>query len=115
LKITPGEKFSCFAFSRCSAADDLPEELVLGTGVVVRRDLGIGEHWPAWLGSLTMDELKEISLAFFATAGSTRPEVLDAENQALTRALDYIWYGLLLQGVPSHMEGFTMTGAKHRR
>jgi hypothetical protein len=86
---------------------------VLGTGVVVRRDLGIGvgEHWPAWLGSLTMDELKEISLAFFATAGSTRPVVLDAENQALTRALDYIWYGLLLQGVPSHMEGFTMTGA----
>lgn len=113
VKIAPGEKFSCFAFSRCSAADDLPEELVLGPGVVARRDLGIavGEHWPAWLGSLTMNELKAIGLTFFATAASSRPEVLDAENQALTRALDYIWYGLLLQGVPSHMEGFTMTGA----
>lgn len=37
--------------------------------------------------------------------------MLDGENQALTRACDYVWYGLLLQGVPSHREGFTLTGA----
>lgn len=113
MKIAPGEKFSCFAFSRCGVGDDLPDKLPLGAGLAVRHTLGlnVGEHWQAWLGSLTMDELKDTNLVIYATAPAAQPQVLDGENQALTRTIDYVWYGLLLQGVPSHMEGFTLTGA----
>jgi len=113
LRVAVGEKFSCFAFSRCAVGDDLGDGLALGNGLAVGRTLGldIGQHWPAWLGSLAMDEMREISFVIHATAPAAHPEVLDGENQALTRACDYVWYGLLLQGVPSYMEGFTLTGA----
>jgi hypothetical protein len=58
-----------------------------------------------------MDELKAANLVLYVAMPSTTLEVVDHENLALTRALDYFLYAILLQGVPTYMKGFSLSGA----
>lgn len=84
MRIGSGEKFACFAFTRCSLADGVPRELELRPRLwaATSLDFDVAEHWQSWLGSITMDELREASLVIYMTMPSAHPEVLDGENAA---------------------------------
>jgi hypothetical protein len=60
--------------------------------------------WREWLGTIRADELKDYNLFLISKMPSKRPEVLDAENQILTRRVSNFYTGLLLSSnfAPSH-------------
>lgn len=111
--INVGEKFSCFAFSNFSLGTGLPEDFRLDAELWASRALPVAVegHWREWLGSLTIEAILRTNFLLIATCPSRRPEVLDAENQQLTQRVDYVFHGLLVQGVPHYDQGFSLTGA----
>jgi len=73
------------------------------------------QHWREWLGSLRIDLLRDADFVLCATVNSDRPDILDAENEALTRRVNHLFYGMLLQGVPAYRKkGFSLGGAAYR-
>ncbi len=114
MRIAPGEKFACFAFTRCWLADVMPSELDLRPRLWAATSLhfDVAEHWQAWLGSITMEELRDANLVIYTTMLSSRPEILDDENAALVKLVDYVFYGLMLQGIPVYYRGYSLNGAK---
>lgn len=89
MRIAPGEKFACYAFTRCWLADGMPREIELRPRLwaATSLDFDVAEHWQTWLGSLTMDELREANLIIYTTMASSRPEILDDENATLAKIL----------------------------
>jgi len=113
MKIASNEKFACLAFHECWLAPGFPDEIQLAPNVwaAQKLDVKMGSHWARWVGSLAMDALTDASLVIYTTMPSANPEALDGENKELARRLDYVLYGLLLQGVPRHSKGFAFNGA----
>ena len=112
VRIESGEKFSCFAFTHFSVRDDVPDELGVSSVWVLRSlPVDVESHWREWLGSIQIDALRQSNFVLCTTTPSQHPEVVDGENQELTRKLDHIFYGLLLQGVPYYEDGFSLSGA----
>ena len=99
MRIAPGEKFACFAFTFYGVADDVPEELQLGPRLWAVRKL-----------DLELDALRDANFALYTTMPSSKPKSLDEENQ-LVETLNHFLYGILLQGVPAYGRGFSLTGA----
>ena len=99
MRIAPGEKFACFAFTFYAVADDVPEELQLGPRLWAVRKL-----------DLKLDALRDANFALYTTIPSSKPKSLDEENQ-LVETLNHFLYGILLQGVPAYGRGFSLTGA----
>ena len=99
MRIAPGEKFACFAFTFYGVADDVPEELQVGPRLWAVRKL-----------DLELDALRDANFALYTTMPSSKPKSLDEENQ-LVETLNYFLYGILLQGVPAYGRGFSLTGA----
>ena len=99
MRIAPGEKFACFAFTFYGVADDVPEELQLGPRLWAVRKL-----------DLELDTLRDANFALYTTMPSSKPKSLDDENR-LVETLNHFLYGILLQGVPAYGRGFSLTGA----
>jgi len=99
MRIAPGEKFACFAFTFYGVADDVPEELQVGPRLWAVRKL-----------ELELDALRDANFALYTTMPSSKPKSLDEENQ-LVETLNHFLYGILLQGVPAYGRGFSLTGA----
>ena len=99
MRIAPGEKFACFAFTFYGVADDVPEELQVGPRLWAVRKL-----------DLELDALRDANFALYTTMPSSKPKSLDEENQ-LVETLNHFLYGILLQGVPAYGRGFSLTGA----
>jgi len=99
MRIAPGEKFACFAFTFYGVADDVPEELQVGPRLWAVRKL-----------DLELDALRDANFALYTTMPSSKPKSLDDENQ-LVETLNHFLYGILLQGVPAYGRGFSLTGA----
>jgi len=99
MRIAPGEKFACFAFTFYGVADDVPEELQLGPRLWAVRKL-----------DLELDALRDANFALYTTMPSSKPKSLDEENQ-LVETLNHVHYGILLQSVPAYGRGFSLTGA----
>lgn len=115
MRIAPGEKFACYAFTRCWLADGVPREIELRPRLwaATSLDFNVAEHWKTWLGSITVDELREANLILYTTMASSRPEILDDENVTLTKVLDYVLFGLVLQGIPVN-RAYSLGGAHVR-
>jgi hypothetical protein len=113
VRVAPGEKFACYAFTRCGLAEGMPREINLRPRLwaATSLDLDVAEHWQTWLGSITMGELREANLIIYTTMASSRPEILDDENAALVKTLDYVLFGLVLQGIPVYYRGYSLNGA----
>lgn len=111
MRIAPGEKFACFAFTFYSVDEQVPDEVQLGPRLWAVRglDLAVAEHWDTWMGSIKMDALRDANSAIYTT--SSQPEILDPENAELVETLGYLLYGILLQGVPGYDQGFSLHGA----
>ena len=99
MRIAPGEKFACFAFTFYGVADDVPEELQIGPRLWAVRKL-----------DLELDALRDANFALYTTMPSSKPKSLDEENQPV-ETLNHFLYGILLQGVPAYGRGFSLTGA----
>ncbi len=99
MRIAPGEKFACFAFTFYGVADNVPEELQLGPRLWAVRKL-----------DLELDALRDANFALYTTMPSSKPKSLDEENQ-LVETLNHFLYGILLQSVPAYGRGFSLTGA----
>src|SRR3989441_2557822 len=99
MRLAPGEKFACFAFTFYGVADNVPEELQLGPRLWAVRKL-----------DLELDALRDANFALYTTIPSSKPKSLDEENQ-LVETLNHFLYGILLQGVPAYGRGFSLTGA----
>ena len=99
MRIAPGEKFACFAFTFYGVADDVPEELQVGPRLWAVRKL-----------DLELDALRDANFALYTTMPSSKPKSLDEENQ-LVETLNHFLYGILLQSVPAYGRGFSLTGA----
>jgi len=113
MHIAPGEKFACFAFTFYGVADNLPDELQLGPRLWALRklDLDVDQHWDEWMGSITLDALRDTNFALYTTMPSSTPKIFDQENADLNATLGYLLYGILLQGVPRQEQGFSLNGA----
>lgn len=53
-------------------------------------------HWQSWIGSLKMDEIRNKKSFLVTWTPTSTPEVLDAENETLSRRLNDAWHTLLL-------------------
>src|SRR5207247_11055487 len=90
MRIAPGEKFACFAFTFYGVADNVPEELQVGPRLWAVRKL-----------DLELDALRDANFALYTTMPSSKPKSLDDENR-LVETLNHFLYGILLQGVPAY-------------
>jgi hypothetical protein len=109
MQLVPGEVFSCFVFGLVSSRPNLPEEIELRPGVWLSRELPAEpqEHWREWLGSIAMRDLSSGAIVLTAKRKPSTGAVLDEELQT---TLNLVWYGVLLQGVPSYRRGFHFSG-----
>ena len=114
FQLKTGEKFSCIAFENLRIDDSISKPLSLGDGIWIlpKHPFSLDKHWREWIGKIKAEKVDRCNLFFLAAIASERPEVLDGENQMLQRRLSRLLYGLLLQGIPDHIDGFVLTGAQ---
>lgn len=67
-----------------------------------------GEHWEKWLGELPF---RDIRTGLVLTATAPQPGPGHFINPELKRQVDYLAFGLILQGVPNYRESFLIAGA----
>ena len=113
VRIEPNEKFACFAFNLFGLVDSVPDEVQLGPRLWAARalDLDIAKHWAEWMGSVKIDALRYSNFVLYATTRTDNPKVLDQDNLDVVKTLDYLLYGILLQGVPKYEQGFSLKGS----
>ena len=109
-----GEKFSCIALENIATDESLnsPVDLHDGFWALPEPPFGLDDRWRGWIGSIRSESIDRCNLFLVATLPSKTPDILDGENQQLGRRLNGLFYGLLLQGLPDHIDGFTLTGAR---
>src|SRR5438034_8948831 len=93
MRIAPGEKFACFAFTFYGVADDVPEELQVGPRLWAVRKL-----------ELELDALRAANFSLSTTMPSSKPKSLDEENRRVETHNQYL-YGILLHGVTASGRG----------
>jgi hypothetical protein len=116
MNIPDGHKFALLALSARHV--DLPANGVdIGDGTVASggHSLVMPPLWQDWLGSLAVERIGSASLVLTVTAPTTRPDVLDHENQQLQQQLEAIRAGLM---IATHgldvAEAQLLTGVRHR-
>ncbi|HXT65439.1 MAG TPA: hypothetical protein VN657_01525 [Nitrospiraceae bacterium] len=109
-----GEKFACVAFENLAIDDSLSKPVSLGEGLwtLPEHPFDLDNRWRDWIGKIRADQVGRCNFFLLAVKASTRPEVLDDENKRLRKRLDRLLYGLLLQGIPHHVDGFVLSGAR---
>lgn len=109
-----GEKFACIAFENLAIDDSLSKPVSLGEGfwTLPEHPFDLDNRWRDWIGKIRADQVDRCNFFLLAIKASTRPEVLDDENEMLRRRLNRLLYGLFLQGIPNHVDGFVLSGAR---
>jgi len=112
--LQPGEKFACVAFENLEIDHSLSTPLSLGQGLwtLPEHPFDLDNRWREWIGKIKADQIGRCNFFLLAVKASTRPEILDDENEVLRRQLNRLLYGLLLQGIPNDVDGFVLTGAR---
>jgi hypothetical protein len=113
FKIDLGKKFGCIALVNAWKDSSLVDPVDLGGGLwaVFQPPLQFADHWKTWIGSISARQLAQANMFIFAEKSSSNLGVLDQENQTLQKKVSYLFYGLLLSGVPQYDKGFLFTGA----
>jgi len=108
------EKFACIAFENIALEKSVAETLALGDGLWVLRypPVQLDAWWKQWVGTFKSEQIERSNLFLIAVQASQTPEILDHENEKLRSRLNLFLYGLLLQGIPDHIEGWAFTGAR---
>ncbi|KRE03567.1 hypothetical protein ASE63_26010 [Bosea sp. Root381] len=94
--IEDGEKFALIGLS-------VPTETALSSRVIsggleflTSGDFDMPGEWREWLGTIRVEQVEESKLYLLAKMRTDVPEVLDAENQKLTRQVSDWFNGLML-------------------
>lgn len=112
LPLQPTQKYGLIGLN---ATTNLDAPLDLGDGFFALPGgaLELPAHWRKWVGTIRTDAIHEASLVLVAVGPSERPEVLDAENQRLTRRVDALFSGLLAAARPSFEGAGTRISGAH--
>ncbi len=111
LPVAPGEKYALIALD---AATEIREPVDLGDGQVAlpRGAFELPAHWKEWLGTLKAEAVERANLKLLVRAPSSRPAVLDEENQQLQQRVANLYWGLLAAGkVRVSGRGIQLTGS----
>lgn len=104
-------KFAAIAFSHSTSVLESQIKVADDLFFLPRLPFEVDSTWQKWLGTLRSDEILQADLVLFATASSTNPGVLDAENQSLEETVIKLLYSLLVLGVPSYGNMNVLNGA----
>jgi hypothetical protein len=105
--IADGDKYALIGLE-VKFGEDLPlAQLTPNHWAMADPRFSIPEHWRGWLGSMRTEELESCNLFLISKMASTAPDVLDGENQILSRRVSHFYTGLLLSCTfaPSHRPG----------
>ena len=108
------EKFACIAFENLAIDGSLSKPVSLGEGLwtLPEHPFDLDNRWREWIGKIRADQVDRCNFFLLAVKASTRPDILDDENELLRKQLNRLLYGLLLQGIPDHVDGFVLAGAR---
>jgi hypothetical protein len=111
--IGSGEKYALIGLSVKLEKDIGTKQLSETVWCVSGQAFPLEDVWKGWLGSIRTEDVQESNFFFLAKAHSTKPEVLDEENQILMKAVWDFYRGLLLASTfaPAHKPIF-LTGAR---
>jgi hypothetical protein len=72
--------------------------------VLADTKFDIPPHWREWLGTIRAEEVEHCNLLLISKMASSRPSVLDHENQTLQQRVLNFYVGLLLASrfAPAH-------------
>jgi len=114
LKLRPGDKFSCIALENIAVDDSLSAPVVLGDGLWVTPSspFRLDSKWREWVGKTTSDRFTNVNQFLVAIQNSKKPHILDDENTQLSHRVGLLFHGILLQGIPDYVNGWTLTGAR---
>jgi hypothetical protein len=102
--IKDGEKYALIGLN-VKLDEDIPfEQLSASHWVIGGGGFHIPAEWREWLGSIRADEVSDVDLLLISKMPSKTPDILDAENQLLTRRISHFYLGLLFASTfaPAH-------------
>ena len=112
--LADGEKYALIGLE-VKIEQDIPyRELAAGLWAWTDQRLDVPAQWREWIGSVRAEEIENCNLILLCKIQSSRPNVLDGENQLLQRRVWGFYLGLLLSSTftPSHRP-IALTGAHH--
>jgi hypothetical protein len=108
-----GHKFSCVALANAGVARELRTAIDLGDElwVLFEPPFELEGHWREWLGTVRAEYLSRANLVVLAHHASATAEVMDAENETLTKKCFSVFYALFVAEVFHHDGGLILSGA----
>lgn len=114
FELMTGDKFACIAFKNLAVDESLAASLDLGEGLwaLTAHPFTLDKHWKEWIGKIKAEQVDRCNFFLIVTKASMVPHILDAENKMLGQRVNRLIYGLLLQAIPDHIDGFVLSGAQ---
>jgi len=111
-----GHKFSCIALANAGVVRELRTPIDLGDGlwIVLEPPFDFEAHWREWLGTSRVEYLSRANLVVLAHHASATVEVVDGENEALTRKCFSLLYALFLVEIFHYDGGIILSGGNVR-
>ncbi len=86
FEIKNADKYACIALENSGTVAELVDPIDLGDGcwALFAPPFPLDDTWRKWLGSLQSQDFERSNQFLFAIAPSKTPQVMDAENEALS-------------------------------
>lgn len=110
--ITPNSKFAAIALD--DATSHLTDVVCVGNGVFFcpKAPFEVDPQWQKWIGTLRTKEIERANLVLLVSRASSKPKVLDHENQELEWVALLLWWSVLIVGVPAYTALNVASGGK---
>jgi hypothetical protein len=92
---------------------DIPNSMTFPNGTVALTSINewIDDQWRRWIGELRAEDLQECNLVILRHLPSTRPEVLDAEHENVSREAHGVLILTAYQGIPMYESAWSIRGS----
>ena len=110
-------KFACISFTYMKYDHQklsTPIDLGDGQWVLFEPPVDVNEQWRDSLGSLLSDDIAKSDFWLLAESPSTKPDILDDENEKLSMKVNSLYGNLLLIGSLGYESAYALTGANNR-
>lgn len=94
--IVDGEKYALVGLSANLEQDFQQGQVAPALWIVTNPQFHMPLHWREWIGKLRAEEIETVNLFLLSKLKSANPDVLDAENKSLLRAVSQFYFGLML-------------------
>jgi len=111
LTLPDSHKFGIVAMQNVAA--DVTNGLTFANGTVIFTSISdwVNSQWRRWIGELRAQDLEQCNLIIFRHAHRSRPEVLDAEHEALSREANAILILTAYQFAPWYESAWSIRGS----